>query len=271
MSHQQRYPLAVHSWNPGSVPLLVRCQRTNELVASFPLEFVKRSGNDSWRYILDVVNQLVEPSPGHKPIIRDGAGVAVELSMSTAEGVYWFEQSGSSNGVTMSRGPEYFSSRVPPSAEGSVSTRSNSKRSSANQSRFREYLIARDCSCLVTDVVFTSCTASHIVPFSRPDIYQQILHIPYEPPMFEPSVGLLLRDDLHHAYDQLQWSLYYKDGVFFVHFFLLKYPDALHLHGKAIPPHRFRGDECWRPDIRLIQWHYNQCVKAHIRGFAVGF
>lgn len=102
-------------------------------------------------------------------------------------------------------------------------------RADARQSRFREYLIARDCTRLVTDVVFTSCTASHMVPFSRPDVseqhhtvemhpslknimklYQRILNIPYEPPMFDHSVGLLLRDDLHHAYDQLQWSLYYK-------------------------------------------------------------
>jgi len=31
-----------------------------------------------------------------------------------------------------------------------------------------------------------------------------------DPPMFKASVGLLLRDDLHHAYDRLEWSLHYK-------------------------------------------------------------
>ena len=32
----------------------------------------------------------------------------------------------------------------------------------------------------------------------------------WAPPFFSPSVGLLLRDDLHHAYDRLEWSLYLK-------------------------------------------------------------
>jgi hypothetical protein len=28
--------------------------------------------------------------------------------------------------------------------------------------------------------------------------------------MFKACFGLLLRDDLHHAYDRLEWSLYHK-------------------------------------------------------------
>lgn len=73
--------------------------------------------------------------------------------------------------------------------------------------------------------MYTYCTACHIVPFSRPDvrqigkktnevitsqIYQEVLGITRDPPMFKASVGLLLRDDLHHAYDRLEWSLYYR-------------------------------------------------------------
>lgn len=30
-----------------------------------------------------------------------------------------------------------------------------------------------------------------------------------EAAMFMPAAGLLLRDDLHHRYDRLEWSLYY--------------------------------------------------------------
>lgn len=37
-----------------------------------------------------------------------------------------------------------------------------------------------------------------------------------------------------------------------------------------IPPERFRGPISERPDPRLVQWHYAQCVKARIRGFAAG-
>jgi hypothetical protein len=38
------------------------------------------------------------------------------------------------------------------------------------QNKFRISLIARDYGCLVTDVMYDYCTASHIVPFSRPDV-----------------------------------------------------------------------------------------------------
>jgi hypothetical protein len=62
-----------------------------------------------------------------------------------------------------------------------------------------------------------------------------------------------------------------QDGTYYVHFFVL---DRVHrarkLHGKVLPPDRFRGDEEDRPDPRFLRWHYNQCVKARIRGFAAG-
>lgn len=98
-------------------------------------------------------------------------------------------------------------------------------------------VVARDSTCLVTDVMYSYCTACHIVPLSRPDVsatgtswehprqfaeyqhtqallilgkvYQLILGINRDPPLYKTSAGLLLRDDLHHAYDRLEWSLYY--------------------------------------------------------------
>lgn len=41
-------------------------------------------------------------------------------------------------------------------------------------------------------------------------VYQLILGINQDPPLYKTSAGLLVRDDLHHAYDRLEWSLYYK-------------------------------------------------------------
>ena len=58
--------------------------------------------------------------------------------------------------------------------------------------------------------------------------------------------------------------------MYYAHFFILSYPGAWDLHGKAITRERFRENVEWRPDPRLIAWHYNQCFKAHIRGFAAG-
>lgn len=98
-------------------------------------------------------------------------------------------------------------------------------------------VVARDSTCLITDVMYSYCTACHIVPLSRPDVsatdtswthprqfrvspyadmlipgkvYRLILGINRDPPLYKTSAGLLLRDDLHHAYDRLEWSLYYK-------------------------------------------------------------
>lgn len=115
--------------------------------------------------------------------------------------------------------------------------------------------------------------------------------------MFRPSSGLLLRDDLHHAFDRFNLSLYHRvslstgetlensgwkatinefmvrsnvlqDGSLYVHFFSLTSPGASELHGRAIPPHWFRGAETERPDPVLLQWHWSQCVKARLRGFS---
>lgn len=41
-------------------------------------------------------------------------------------------------------------------------------------------------------------------------LYQSILSIKYQPPMFSPSAGLLLRDEIHHAFDRLELSFYFK-------------------------------------------------------------
>lgn len=61
-----------------------------------------------------------------------------------------------------------------------------------------------------------------------------------------------------------------QGDTYYVHFFVLRYPNAIDLHGTAISPSRFRGPATQRPDARFVKWHYNQCIKAHIRGFAVG-
>lgn len=65
-----------------------------------------------------------------------------------------------------------------------------------------------------------------------------------------------------------------QDGVFYVHFFLLgrsrvSRQAALQYHGTAIPPSRFRSDDTDFPNVALVNWHYQQCLKARIRGFSV--
>jgi hypothetical protein len=62
----------------------------------------------------------------------------------------------------------------------------------------------------------------------------------------------------------------FQKGMFYVHFFILGHPDARKYHGAPIPPQRFRGNPAHRPNPDLTRWHYNQCAKAHIRGFSAG-
>ena len=114
--------------------------------------------------------------------------------------------------------------------------------------------------------------------------------------MFGTAAGLLLNHTLHKTFDSLDWSLYRKvsrillrsslgntapqdnvactesisqDETFYVHYFIPKKPEHFTMHGKAIPPDRF-SRFLDPPDPRLVAWHYNQAVKARIRGFSVG-
>lgn len=60
-----------------------------------------------------------------------------------------------------------------------------------------------------------------------------------------------------------------KGDTYYVHFFTPYRAEDFQLHGKAIPPERF-SKYYDPPDPRLIAWHYNQAVKACIRGYSVG-
>jgi len=100
--------------------------------------------------------------------------------------------------------------------------------------------------------------------------------------------GLLLSRNLHHRYDRLEWSFYYKVGdrsaecwslisdmlitlqnnAYYVHFFVTS-QHSIH-HGKAIPVSAFRVKFAYQlPNPKLCAWHYAQCARAHIRGFPV--
>ncbi|OWZ30827.1 hypothetical protein C347_03972 [Cryptococcus neoformans AD2-60a] len=267
------YPLALDLWDSGS-SVIIR-SATGTRIASFPLNFISRGGDNSWSYVLYVIGQLIIPESSRTGIIKDEHGRVLDPNEPPSAGVFFFFQEAdpdpqlAQTDVSFSSGPEYFSSIKAPNPEGSISTRSDSKRSSVNQSRFRISLIARDGRCVVSGAHWESCTASHIVPASRPDIYDRFYGDEGGLPMFRPSAGLLLRDDLHHAFDRLMFSFYQKDGVFYVHCFSMAFQGASECHGKAIPPDWFRAASRDLPDPVLVKWHYSQCLKARIRGFSV--
>ncbi|OCF70811.1 hypothetical protein I204_08538 [Kwoniella mangroviensis CBS 8886] len=201
-----------------------------QLIGTFPLDFLRRGGVNNWGYVLDIVCQLLCDGEGGTILGRNDD--PVNPSVAPYAGDFHFKPHNGQSHVTYSRGPEYSRKNLPSNPDGSHSTYSNSKRSSVNQ-------------CLKADPT-------------------------YPAPIFSVSAGLLLRDDIHHAFDRLELSFYFKDGDYYLHFFVLRLQMARELHGKRLASNRFRGKDRDRPDPRYLKWHYNQCIKARIRGFAAG-
>lgn len=269
------YALAQHFWRDSEV--ITISSYDYQLIGTFPLNFIKRGGLNTWAFVSDIVHQLVDIVGGG--FIRAKNGNPVLLQEAPYAGDFVFvphsEQYHATDkpleeltiaderaSISFARGPEFFRKNIAPNPDGSQSTRSNSKRSTAQQVRhfalckvpgcaehvdqaeFRVALIARDFSCLITDEPYTKCTPCHIIPQSRPDvsvdpmtdssplgslipatihlllsrmapflshqIYRDILSIRYPPPMFAASAGLLLQDDIHHAFDRLELSFYFQ-------------------------------------------------------------
>lgn len=88
------YPLAVNSWRAGRDAVVVFCRISHQLIGSFPLEFVRQSGVDSWQYVLDAIDIMVEPSPGHTSSLWTVAGVMLDLTQTVDCGEFFFEQLG---------------------------------------------------------------------------------------------------------------------------------------------------------------------------------
>jgi hypothetical protein len=88
------YKLAIDGW-PESERIVIRNGTTSPtVIASFPLDFVQRGGNNTWQYILDMVETVVDPEPGYPGIICDSTGLPVNPEASPVSGDFWFEHSG---------------------------------------------------------------------------------------------------------------------------------------------------------------------------------
>ncbi|ORY21686.1 hypothetical protein BCR39DRAFT_52162 [Naematelia encephala] len=211
------YELTVDSW--ASRERIIVRSSAQTIIGFFSLPFIRSGGDNTWGYVLNAIKELVDISGGQGWRLVNEHGELLEDDLAPWEGECWLRAPGgamSESSPPFSQGPEYFRRGQAPNPEGSFSTRSDSKRSSVNQSRFRTGVIARDGTCLVTDVDYDNCTACHIVPYSRLDVYENILGIQNEVPIFYASCGLLLRDDLHHAFDRLECSFYLKRSLLLV-------------------------------------------------------
>lgn len=93
----QTYPLAVHSWRSTRGPLLIRHANTSSLIATFPVEFVEQGGDNSWRYVIGVVEQLIDGPPStRRGTLKDASGWAVQAENPVDSGVFWYDIAGES-------------------------------------------------------------------------------------------------------------------------------------------------------------------------------
>lgn len=86
------YDLAIHSWRDPDNIIVQSFNGTR--IASFPLGFVRRGGDSTWRYILDVLCVLVEHQGSHSPVLTDEHGEPLDLDSGVIAGVFIYGQLG---------------------------------------------------------------------------------------------------------------------------------------------------------------------------------
>lgn len=67
------YPLAQHSWDDDEV--ITISSKNDQLIGTFPVEFLRHSGLNHWEYIYDVIIQLVDGVQGGVFYTTDGAPI----------------------------------------------------------------------------------------------------------------------------------------------------------------------------------------------------
>lgn len=92
---ERTYQLAVHAWNTYHDAITIR-SIDGSTIALFPVPFIRTGGNNTWRFVLEVVNQLIDPDPRHPGVLKDDAGGVLDLEAAPLSGVYLYARQGSS-------------------------------------------------------------------------------------------------------------------------------------------------------------------------------
>jgi hypothetical protein len=75
------YPLALDLWD-------------DTRIATFPIEFVQRGGDNTWRFVLKIVQELLESQSGSLPVLKDLDGGLLDLNQAPWAGTFSFEHVG---------------------------------------------------------------------------------------------------------------------------------------------------------------------------------
>lgn len=129
-------------------------------------------------------------------------------------------------------------------------------------------LCQRDGECPVTGEDDIDClVACHIVPFSLGQSKVDEICGRLVMGTFSVANGLLLTKSLHLTFDRFLWGIYTFQGSYYVHIFGGIGHGGKELHGKQL---QFRCRKKQRlPNIKLLEWHYAQCLMARFRGRVV--
>ncbi|KDN52899.1 hypothetical protein K437DRAFT_272187 [Tilletiaria anomala UBC 951] len=257
------YSRASESW-AGSIFNIVD-QSGQELV-SIPIEFATQARCNTIGFALSLVAFCFREDG----FLRDESGQQLPVKDPMPQGTAIFvRQDGTTQPCTPAKGPRFKYKHRPPEENSESGTMSNSSRSSGLQNDFRVSLIARDFCCLLSGLHYSNCTASHILPLSRPEYYSEVLggNVRY---LFKPEHGLLLRSDLHHSFDRGEWAFHPDGENLVVHVFKNETAAREH-HGLILTPDRFRGEARTHPHRDLLKFHYQQCAIQRFRGYSSGF
>lgn len=261
------YPLAVvnDTWTSSSKVKITDISGTN--ILSIPYDFLSAGQECNWQYIGYLIAESVK-GPGE--LWTDGSKTLVDLATDVEPGCYTYvRHDDRQQPCTPRQGPEGKRKGRPPNLTNDASTVSDSGRSSAHQSAFRFRVAMRDGVCVVTGVPGDECEACHIVPNSRPDLYDRILGAEQHLNRYQDWAGLLLASSLHKHFDRFAFALYPRETDYIIHVFDGgRIKDLKSYHGKVIPFGFFRGHSDARPKASLLAFHYRQCVQIHFRGYS---
>lgn len=267
MSHH--YTSACESWAVAEDVVTLKDGVT--IIGQFPLEFLLEcEATQTTKYLKFVVRELLclQESDELQLIFQSSESRNADDADLVQPGNYLCVIPGSASPL-LPPGPQGKSISRPFRDTDGTSTVSRSSRSSVNQSKFREKLFLRDGHCLLSeDDDDESLVAAHIVPFSLgQDFLDTLTTYPRQVGLFSVTNGLLLRSDLHHAYDRYRWGIFVNsEGRHFVHVFGVS-TSYRGFHGKEI--HYRSRNTAKLPNIQLLRWQYRQCLMARIRGFYI--
>lgn len=143
-SRDTTYTTAAGKWRRCDFVEVVSVHDT--AIASFPTNFLASCGDNTWSYILGVINLVVDADTQHPGVIYDTQHQTVDLGSAPFAGTFrfleqgmWFKReicrfvhgdacsSGKNSDIVFARGPQHFSPVVAPSGMDSTTRSASSK------------------------------------------------------------------------------------------------------------------------------------------------